>query len=175
MSFRFPALAICAFTFAAPALANTDGMLGLTSSGTFNVQATIYPTGTDFVQVYDLDDFSFMGTEGNGFMSQTQSFCVIRQTGGQVGLTVSASSGMDMDFRIKDLMIMSSIPVTFSVAVNNGMATQLGYNMEQVYNAPDQCNPMSMSYSSLQVDVPGASMAPAGYYSNSFTVTVAPK
>src|SRR5215203_141024 len=118
MGLRFPALAIIAVSLSAPALAATDGMYGPTSSGSFAVNATISAPFFDNVHVYNLQDFTFNGTEGSPFMSQTKSFCIIRQNGGQVGLTIYSAS-MDMAFLIRDPMnpMGSSTPLTLTVAV----------------------------------------------------------
>jgi hypothetical protein len=174
MGLRHPGLAIIAVTLAAPALASTDGMYGPTSSGSFDVQATISPPFFDNVHVYNLQDFTFSGTEGSSFMSQTKSFCVIRQCGGLIGLTIY-SAMMDMDFRVREPMGMNSIPLTLTVTVSGGSQSVMSQGVEQTFTAPADCSPMSMTLSNLQIDVPTAATAPQGYYTGTFLVNVAPK
>ena len=173
MSLRLPALAVLAVALSAPALAMTDGTYGPTSSGSFNVSATISPPFFDNVHVYNLQDFTFSGYEGDSFMSQTKSFCVIRQNGGMVGLTVY-SGMMDPDFRIKT-MGMDYLPLTLTVSVGGGGPSSLSQGVEQTFTAPAACDAMSMTQSSLMVDVQNEAAAAQGYYAGTFLINVAPK
>ena len=177
MSRRLPALALAAASLAAPALASTDGMYGPTSTGSFNVSATISPPFFDNVHVYNLQDFTFNGTTGSPLMGQTKSFCVIRQNGGMVGLTIY-SGMMDPDFLIRDPMGpmgMNSTNLTMAVSVGGSGALPLSHGVEQTFTAPGMCDPMSMTLSSLQIDVPNAASVAQGNYSGSFLINVAPK
>lgn len=173
MNLRFPALAFVAVTLTAPALASTDGTYGPTSTGTFNVTAAIAPAGTDNVQVSGLDDFTFMGTEGMGIMGQTQQFCLIRQDGGPVNVTISDSTPGDMVYRVAQVMGMNYVGLTLAVTVNGGMQAVMSDQGTQTFTAPALCD--MMSFSSLQIDVPNGDMAAVGNYSGTFTVLVAPQ
>ena len=87
------ALAI-AFISPAVAQAATDGTPGATSTGTFNATATVNPPIATQVQVFGLDDFTFVPIQSIvsggsvGMQSQNDLFCLTRNTTGNVLVTV---------------------------------------------------------------------------------------
>lgn len=161
---------------AAPAAASSDGTLGPTSTGSFNVSATISPSPVDEVQVFGLDDFSFAGTEGQSSIdSQTKSFCVIRETGGTVGLTISSFDAADTYFRVKTPGGADEIQMLFTFHhTGTPSGVTLTEGTEELFPAEATCTD-GVTPIALAISLLNTGSAAAGNYSNSFLVTVAPK
>jgi len=168
-------LAIIAFSLATPAVASSDGTLGPTSNGTFTVSVAISPTAIDNVRVYGLDDMSFSGTEGQTIDSSGQQFCITRETGGQIGLTISSFDAADTYYRVKKAGGADEVQMLFHVFPWVGTDAAMVEGAEQVFDASDVCTEGNSGFFNLSVSLLNTATAVAGNYSNSFLVTVAPK
>lgn len=168
-------LALIAFTLAAPAVASSDGTLGPTSNGTFTVSVAISPTAIDNVRVYGLDDISVAGTEGQELENGAQQFCITRETGGQIGLTISSFDAADTYFRVKKAGSVDEVQMTVHVFPWVGTDAAMVEGTEQVFDASATCTEGNSGFFNMSLVMLNTATAAPGNYSNSFLVTVAPK
>lgn len=166
---------LLAATLTAPASAATDGTPGTTSTGTFNVSATMSLPPAVNVHVFGLDDFSFTGTVGVPLDGQSDRFCAIRDNGGFVGLTISSSDAADTDFRVKTPDGTSTIVFGVIVDTTAGTMIEMEEGVESQFIAAGECvdngiDGWLMSFVPIGYGGPGD-----GSFSNQFIVTVSPK
>jgi hypothetical protein len=97
--YRTAAVAL-ALTLSAAAHAATDGTLGMTSTGTFNVSLTVLPSGGDTVQILGLDDvvlptvIRVAGQDISPNVDNSEFFCINRSgSSAPVNITITQASG----------------------------------------------------------------------------------
>ena len=174
----FAALALASVT---PAIASTDGSLGTTSNGSFNVNAVISTPPVDNVQVTGLNDITFTGTtEDVSMPSQFNIFCIVRQPGGgNVGVTVSSIAAGDTSFLVRSSAPGGdTIPLVLFMQTMAGVFAPLTEGTEATFAVPSTCSESDSSqYARMEIylgDGNQLSFAP-GNYSATYLVSIAPK
>lgn len=167
--------ALLATALSTPASAATDGTLGPTSTGTFNISATMSPAPTPNVHVFGLDDFAFTGTVGENLNAQSDRFCVVRDNGGLVGLTISSSDAADSDFRVKTPGGASTIVFGVIVDTTAGTMIEMNEGVESQFIAAGECLDNGVDGWLLSLNPIGYGGPGDGSFSNQFIVTVSPK
>ena len=177
-------MASVALLLAAPAMAQTDGMLGPSSAGTFTVNATYTAAPVDNVQVFGLDNIAFNETfdpSNANHPVDEMRFCMIRESsGGNVGVTVfgeSTPENVDMGFAVhnNDLGNPGSVALDMLILPPGGTFTFLQQGMETQFLVPATCSEMDPTQYSVLRIAAYTYPAQAGAYSNTFTVLIAPK
>lgn len=172
-------VACLAIAFSGTAVAATDGTLGPTSNGSFNVTANISAPEVDSVHVYGLDDLVFPGTAGETQSTWQIFFCMTREpNAGQIGVTISSIAAADTAFLLKSPG--GDLPLIIQLGFEDfDQFQQLNEGTEATYDAPNVCdaetggsgNPDSARMDLTINGVP----EDAGSYSNTFLISVAPK
>ena len=177
-------MASVALLLAAPAMAQTDGMLGPSSSGTFAVNATYTAAPVDNVQVFGLDNINFNETFNLSdvrFPVDEVRFCMIRESnGGNIGVTVFGTVtpenvGLGFAVHNNDLGNPASVQLDMSLLPPGGTFTGLVQGEESLFVVPATCSEADPNQFSVLRVRAATYPEQAGAYSNTFTVLIAPK
>lgn len=171
--------ACLAMAFAGPALAATDGALGQTSNGSFNVTANISAQEFDSVHVYGLEDLVMPGEVGTPGSTWQIYYCMIRTpNAGDIGVTVSSIAAGDTEFLLKSPG--GNLPLIITMSFEDGAQyTQLNEGVEDTFTAPSSCDELNggeglPENARMDFTVNGAPTE-AGSYSNTFLISISPK
>lgn len=162
-----------ALTFSsASVMAATQGLLGPTSTGTLDINLDI----NNLVMVSNLGDINLGTYSGTGNLTGSDSFCVYRNGAGNYNITMNGSGGSGA-YLLND---GGTNNLPYTVSFTNGSANSMTASTALTAQANANTTSTTCGGSdnvSVGVTVTNASLAaaPAGTYTGSLTVIVAPE
>ncbi len=156
----------------ASVMAATQGLLGTSSTGTIDINLDIDP----LVMVSNLGDINLGTYSGAGNLTGTDTFCVYRNGAGNYNITMNGSGAADA-YLLND---GGTNNLAYTVSFTNGSAnamTTLTPLAAQTGANTTSTNCGGTDNVSVGVTVANAALAaaPAGTYTGSLTIIVAPE
>jgi hypothetical protein len=172
------ATAAVSLMFSAPAFAATQGTLGVASSGSARISATLNPVA----RVSNLNDLTLPAWNGSGDVAAYDDVCVYTNTaGGKYNVTVTGD-GSGNAFTLTDGRNTMAYQVTWNTAASATGAKSLSSGRAErsltgASTASTDCGAGASLNARLAVKVPEATLlaTPAGTYTGAVTVTIAPE
>ena len=152
-------------------MAATQGTLGTTSTGTLDITLDI----DNLMRVSNLDDINLGTYAGAGNLTGSDSFCVYRNGAGNYAITMTGSGAANA-FTLANGGNTLPYTVEFVNGGNNAMTTGAALTGQAGANTTsDTCGGTDNVSVNVAVDNADLAAAPAGNYTGTLTIVVAPE
>lgn len=165
--------ALSASALSGVAFAATQGSLGSTSTGTSSLNATV----TDLVQITDVNDITLTAaTASDPLAGSDSSVCVYSNASGNLYEITATSANGSGSFLLSDGSNTMAYTVSWTDSSSGNASLTEGAQSTSNFAGSAQTNCGDGNTSSVALNVPAATWttSPAGAYTDTLTLVVAP-